>query len=72
MIGLDYMHRICNIIHTDIKPENILICLRDNKIKEISNIGQLIKTNARKNEIFKNMNMKITRTLDSLNKEILN
>lgn len=25
LIGMDYMHRICNIIHTDIKPENIMI-----------------------------------------------
>ena len=27
LIGLDYLHRICGIIHTDLKPENILICL---------------------------------------------
>eukprot|EP00055_Hartaetosiga_balthica_P012328 m.59498 g.59498 ORF g.59498 m.59498 type:complete len:696 (-) comp7911_c0_seq4:2235-4322(-) len=25
--GLDYLHTKCSIIHTDIKPENILICL---------------------------------------------
>jgi len=25
LIGLDYLHRICHIIHTDIKPENILV-----------------------------------------------
>ncbi|KAG5282630.1 hypothetical protein AALO_G00058110 [Alosa alosa] len=25
--GLDYMHTHCKIIHTDIKPENILLCL---------------------------------------------
>ncbi|XP_013875322.1 SRSF protein kinase 3 [Austrofundulus limnaeus] len=24
--GLDYLHRQCKIIHTDIKPENILLC----------------------------------------------
>jgi len=23
LIGLDYLHRICNIIHTDLKPENV-------------------------------------------------
>ena len=23
LVGLDYMHRVCNIIHTDIKLENI-------------------------------------------------
>lgn len=29
LIGLDYMHRECGIIHTDIKPENVLICIDD-------------------------------------------
>ena len=23
-MGLDYLHRICNIIHTDLKPENVV------------------------------------------------
>lgn len=26
LIGLDYLHRICNVIHTDIKPENAILC----------------------------------------------
>ncbi|OII74737.1 protein kinase [Cryptosporidium ubiquitum] len=25
LIGLDYLHRICGVIHTDIKPENIVV-----------------------------------------------
>ncbi|XP_054642502.1 SRSF protein kinase 3 [Dunckerocampus dactyliophorus] len=27
--GLDYLHNQCKIIHTDIKPENILLCLNE-------------------------------------------
>ncbi|EPQ26004.1 uncharacterized protein PFL1_06458 [Pseudozyma flocculosa PF-1] len=29
LLGLDYMHRECGIIHTDLKPENVLICIDD-------------------------------------------
>ncbi|CAK0793311.1 unnamed protein product [Prorocentrum cordatum] len=25
LIGLDYLHRVCHIIHTDLKPENVLV-----------------------------------------------
>jgi serine/threonine-protein kinase SRPK3 len=29
LLGLDYVHRCCGIIHTDLKPENVLICIDD-------------------------------------------
>jgi len=29
LVGLDYLHRKCKIIHTDLKPENFLLCLPD-------------------------------------------
>jgi serine/threonine-protein kinase SRPK3 len=32
LIGLDYLHRICGVIHTDLKPENVLLCLSDQEI----------------------------------------
>lgn len=27
LLGLDYMHRICKLIHTDLKPENITFAM---------------------------------------------
>lgn len=29
LIGLDYLHRICQIIHTDLKPENVVFGLSE-------------------------------------------
>ncbi|KAJ3212725.1 serine/threonine protein kinase, CMGC group [Dinochytrium kinnereticum] len=31
LMGLDYLHRECAIIHTDLKPENVLICVNVDK-----------------------------------------
>lgn len=31
LLGLDYMHRICNVIHTDLKPENVVFALEEQK-----------------------------------------
>ena len=30
------MHRMCKIIHTDFKPENVVICLKDSEVAEIA------------------------------------
>ena len=35
LLGLDYLHRECGIIHTDLKPENVLI--------EIGDVEEIVK-----------------------------
>lgn len=32
LIGLDYLHRVCKIIHTDLKPENVVLSLTKNDL----------------------------------------
>jgi serine/threonine-protein kinase SRPK3 len=36
LLGLDYLHRECGIIHTDLKPENVLI--------EIGDVEEIVKS----------------------------
>ena len=64
LIGLDYMHRMCKIIHTDFKPENVVICLRDDEVIEIAKTGQLTTTKMYEHQdIIRKLNMKIAGTL---------
>ncbi|XP_013109412.2 SRSF protein kinase 1 [Stomoxys calcitrans] len=35
--GLDYLHTCCKIIHTDIKPENVLLCVNENYVRKLAN-----------------------------------
>ncbi len=39
LLGLDYLHRECGIIHTDLKPENVLI--------EIGDVEHIVKTHVK-------------------------
>lgn len=75
--GLDYLHTKCNIIHTDIKPENVLICVDEKYIKnlakeaaEIHQTGQKLpvsfsstapKSNLSKPHLTKNQKKKMKR-----------
>ena len=39
LISLDYLHRKCKIIHTDLKPENVVCALSKAELQEILNRG---------------------------------
>ena len=54
LIGLDFLHRICNIIHTDLKPENILVCLTKDELYTIQETGQFDVQESIKRENNKN------------------
>ncbi|EEP77965.1 protein kinase dsk1 [Uncinocarpus reesii 1704] len=43
LLGLDYLHRECGIIHTDLKPENVLI--------EIGDVEQIVKAHVKEEEM---------------------
>ena len=45
LIGLDFLHRVCNLIHTDLKPENVILNLEKREVKEIMNKGHLTTSN---------------------------
>lgn len=42
LLGLDYMHRECGIVHTDLKPENVLI--------EIGDVEQIVQSCVKNDE----------------------
>lgn len=65
LIGLDYMHRMCRVIHTDFKPENVVIALTDSQVEEIAKTGQLSSSKSEKNSVSKRLNMKIAGTLQN-------
>jgi len=50
LIGLDFLHRMCGIIHTDLKPENVLLCCTEEELKEISDTGYLDIQKRKKNK----------------------
>jgi len=67
------MHRHCKIIHTDFKPENVVIGLREDEVAEISKTGQLTTTKMFKDgNYIKKLNMKVAGTLPGQNKPTAN
>lgn len=54
---------MCKVIHTDFKPENVVIALADSQVEEISKTGQLTTSKLGKDSVFKRLNMKVAGTL---------
>ena len=44
-MGLDFLHRICKIIHTDLKPENCVLSLSKSELDEVLKRGQISTMN---------------------------
>lgn len=67
LLGLRYLHKYCGIIHTDLKPENVMICLDKEELKEIYDKGQIKKDDDLKNlkEIRKNVKLVNNEEIDS-------
>ena len=41
---MDYLHRICKIIHTDLKPENTIVALGNDALMDIIKNGKILKS----------------------------
>ena len=50
LLGLDYLHSKCGIIHTDIKPENILLCVGEDHVKKLAAEGAKSKSASKLNK----------------------
>jgi serine/threonine-protein kinase SRPK3 len=44
LVGLDYLHRTCKIIHTDLKPENTIVALSNESLSDIVKNGHIPKS----------------------------
>jgi serine/threonine protein kinase len=50
-LGIHYLNVHCGIIHTDLKPENVMICLDKDELKEIYDEGMIKKNKEMANNI---------------------
>lgn len=69
LIGLDYLHRICKLIHTDLKPENVVLSLTKHELQEIKERGMLTTTKMyhRRNDIIQKTLAGATKVADQNN-----
>lgn len=56
LVGLDFLHRQCKIIHTDLKPENFLLCLPNElDIERLIAEGKRLRTRRLRERLTKGM-----------------
>lgn len=54
---------MCKVIHTDLKPENVSLCLTDDEIMNISTKGQLKSTKIHDDHHLREHTEKLTKSL---------
>lgn len=48
--GIDYLHTKCGVIHTDLKPENIIICFEDDDVGNLVDYANMLETTGSKGD----------------------
>ena len=56
LLGLDYLHRVCGIIHTDLKPENFLLQGEQHDVDKIKREREDIVRKRRESELLEGKN----------------
>ena len=72
LIGLDFLHRICHIIHTDLKPENVLVCLTQDELRNIQETGTYVLDTGNNNQNSEENSRNISENKKDKEKEITN
>lgn len=74
LLGLDYMHRCCEIIHTDLKPENVLLTISPEKLARKFGVKSLFMSNSSSSSVINgspvpNSTAGLTRSLSTISIE---
>jgi serine/threonine protein kinase len=72
LIGLHYLHKHCGIIHTDLKPENVMLCLDEEELADIIRHKQLYhndETEKRLNSLRAKMGVQVKNNITSESKK---
>eukprot|EP00127_Corallochytrium_limacisporum_P002790 Clim_evm3s141 gene=Clim_evmTU3s141 len=62
--GLDYMHRKCSIIHTDIKPENVLMAMTTDEIDALATEAATLHESTSNLKAASDIDLRVEKELD--------